>query len=76
MHSTTRLNLFSHSYQVDRIEHVVPKNVVVMRKKGKERKKEKRTHTRQPLAGAVEPSTTTTLVTEERGSCGDVAVMG
>jgi len=46
-----------------------------MRKKGKERKKEKRTHTHQPLAGAVEPSTTATLGTEERGSCGEVAVM-
>ena len=47
-----------------------------MRKNGKERKKEKRAHTHQPLAGAVEPSTTTTLGTEERGSCGEVAVMG
>ena len=47
-----------------------------MRKKGKERKKEKRTHTHQPLADAVEPSPTTTLGTEERGSCGEEAVMG
>ena len=46
-------------------------------KKGKkERKKEKRTHTHQPLADAVEPSPTTTLGTEERGSCGEEAVMG
>ena len=51
-------------------------SIVVMRKKGKERRKEKKTHTHQPLAGAVEPSTTTTLGTEERGSCGEVAVMG
>ena len=50
--------------------------IVVMRKKGKERKKEKRTHTHQPLAGAVETPTTATLGTEERGSCGEVAVMG
>ena len=47
-----------------------------MRKKGKERKKEKRTHTHQPLAAAVEPSTPATLGTEERGSCGEVGVMG
>ena len=50
--------------------------IFVMRKKGKERKKEKRTHTHQPLAGAVETPTTATLGTEERGSCGEVAVMG
>ena len=47
-----------------------------MRKKGKERKKEKRTHTHQPLAGAVETPSTATLETEESGSCGEVGVMG